>query len=148
MSYVDADAPLVNRIAAEHADNPMFSLDRSKDYSATYGAADFMITDLSGTGFTFSLTFTRPCIFFAADAAAESGLSGAQFDDRHRIGAVVRSDAQLLEKAAELSRSDMTAQLTRFRSDFVFNAGRSAAYIAAALEDILAGREPPDTIRL
>jgi len=148
MSFVDQDRPLVDRIAAAHADNPRFSLDQSKDYSRTYGAADFMVTDLSGTGFTFSLTFTRPCIFFAADEAAELGLNGAQFEDRQRIGAVVRSDAQLLEKAAELSRTDMTDQLLRFRSEFVFNPGDSSSYIVNVLEDILAGRQPADAIRL
>ena len=148
MSFVDQDRALVERIAAAHADDPNFSLDQSKDYSRTYGAADFMVTDLSGTGFTFSLTFTRPCIFFAADEAAELGLNGAQFEDRQRIGAVVRSDAQLLEQSAELSRTDMTDRLLRFRSEFVFNPGASAAYIASVLEDILAGRQPPDAIRL
>jgi hypothetical protein len=148
MSFVDDDRPLVERIAATHAQNARFSLDRTKDYSGTYGSADFMVTDLSGTGFTFSLTFTRPCIFFAPDEVAELGLNGAQFEDRQRIGAVVRSDAELLEKAAELSRTDMTDALVRFRSEFVFNPGGSAAYIASALEDILAGREPPGAIRL
>jgi hypothetical protein len=107
-----------------------------------------MVTDLSGTGFTFSLTFTRPCIFFAADEEAERGLNGVQFDDRHRIGAVVRNDVQLLQKAAELSRVDMKEDLVRFRDEFVFHAGSSAAYIVSALEHILAGREPPDAIRL
>ncbi len=148
ISFVDQDRPLVERIAAAHADNPKFSLDQSKDYSRTYGAADFMVTDLSGTGFTFSLTFTRPCIFFAADEAAELGLNGAQFEDRQRIGAVVRSYAQLIEKAAELLGTDMTDRLLRFRSEFVFHSGGSGAYIVRALEDILAGREPPDAIRL
>jgi hypothetical protein len=148
MSFVDEDRSLVDRIAAAHADNPRFSLDRSKDYTLTYAAADFMVTDLSGTGFTYSLTFTRPCIFFSADEEAERGLNGAQFDDRHRIGAVVRTDAQLLQRAAELLRADMSEELVRFRGEFVFNAGKSASYIVSALEDILAGREPPDAVRL
>jgi hypothetical protein len=145
MSFVDEDRLLVARIADSHAGNPKFSLDRSKDYTRTYASADLMVTDLSGTGFTYSLTFTRPCIFFAADEEAERGLNGAQFDDRHRIGALVRSDAQLLEATAELLRTDMSDQLVRFRSEFVFNLGGSGAYIASALEDILAGREPHAT---
>jgi hypothetical protein len=148
MSFVDQDRALVDRIAAAHAGNPRFTLDRSKDYSLTYAAADFMVTDLSGTGFTYSLTFTRPCIFFSSDEQAERGLNGAQFDDRHRIGAVVRSDAELLQRAADLLRTDMSEQLLRFRGEFVFNAGSSAGYIVSALEDMLAGREPADAIRL
>jgi len=148
ISFVDEDRPLVDRIAAAHAGNPRFSFDRSNDYSGTYASADFMVTDLSGTGFTYSLTFSRPCLFFAADEDAERGLYGAQFDDRHCIGAVVRTDAELLQKAAELSAIDLTEKLQRFRDEFVFNVGRSAPYIVTVLEDILAGREPPDAVRL
>ena len=119
LSFADRDGSLVDRIVASHAGNPQFSLDRSKDYTRTYASADFMVTDLSGTGFTFSLTFTRPCIFFAADEESERGLNGAQFDHRHRIGAVVRSGGQLLEKAAEFARVDMREDLVRFRGEFV-----------------------------
>ncbi len=148
LSFTDEDRPLVERIAASHARNPRFSLDRSNDYTRTYASADFMVTDLSGTGFTFSLTFARPCIFFAANEESERGLNGAQFDDRDRIGGVARTDQQLLERAAELSRADMREALVKFRSEFVFNAGSSAAYIACALEDMLAGNEAKDAIRL
>jgi len=142
MSFVDDDRSLVDRIAGSHAGNPRFSLDRSKDYTRTYASADLMVTDLSGTGFTYSLTFTRPCIFFVEDEEAELGLNGAQFDDRHRIGALVRSSAQLLEAAAALVRTDMSDQLERFRGEFVFNPGGSGAYIAGVLEELLAGRDP------
>ncbi len=148
MSFMDQDRALIEKIDAANAGNPDYSLDRSKDYTRSYASADFMVTDLSGTGFTYSLTFARPCMFFAADEEAERGLNGAQFDDRHRIGTVVRDMSQLLPQAAELSRTDMTGDLLRFRGEFVFNAGHSAAQIVSALEDILAGRDPPDTVRL
>jgi hypothetical protein len=148
ISFADEDRSLVEHIAAAHAGNPRFSLDRSEDYTSTYASADFMVTDLSGTGFTYSLGFTRPCIFFVPDEEAERGLNGAQFEDRHRIGAVARNELQLLEKAAEFARADMQEALVRFRDEFVFNAGNSANYIVGALEDMLAGRDRPGAIRL
>ena len=148
MSFVDEDRALVERIASAHAGNPAFSLDRSKDYTRTYASASLMVTDLSGTGFTFSMTFLKPCIFFASDTQAEQGMSVAQFDDRHRIGGVVRDSRELVERAAELVRTDMSEPLERFRREFVFNAGHSAAVIVSALEDMLAGREPANMARL
>lgn len=148
ISFVDQDAALIERIAALHADNPRFALDRSKDYTRTYACADLMVTDLSGTGFTFSLTFTRPCIFFAPDADAERGLSGVQFHDRERIGAVVRTGAELSSAVEALLGVDFTGRIERFRSEFVFHPGTSAAYIASCLEDMLAGRQRPEWIRL
>jgi hypothetical protein len=148
LSFIDRDRALVDRICSTHAGNPMFSLDRSKDYTETYSSADLMVSDLSGTGFTFSLTFSRPCIFFAPNAQAEQGLSGIQFECRHRIGALARNIDQLRESAAELCRRDMTAEIERFRAEFLFNIGKSAPYIVDCLEDILTGRERPEWVRL
>jgi hypothetical protein len=54
----------------------------------------------------------------------------------------------LVERAAELVRTDMSEPLERFRREFVFNAGHSAAVIVSALEDMLAGREPANMARL
>ena len=147
-SFADQDRALIDRICELHAGNPGFSLDRSKDYTESYSSADLMVTDISGTGFTFSLTFGRPCIFFAPSAEAELGLTGIQFDSRHRIGAPVRSIDEMIEKSSQLCQSDRAEDIRRFRDEFLFNVGGSAAYIAAGLEDVLSGRERPEWIRL
>jgi hypothetical protein len=148
LSFTDEDRPLIDRICQLHAANPRFSLDKATDYTESYSSADLMVTDISGTGFTFSLTYSRPCIFFAPDGEAERGLSGIQFDCRHRTGALVRSIGEMIEKASELCRTDMTAEIERFRDEFVFNVGKSASYIVDCLEDILSARERPEWIRL
>lgn len=144
MSFVDQDRGLVERICQKYSANPKFSLDRSKDYTKSYSSADLMVSDLSGTGFTFSLTFSRPCIFFAPNIEAERGLSGVQFECRHRIGALARDLEQLSRSAADLSQRDMISQIEEFRDEFVFNVGSSAPYIVDCLEDILAGRVRPE----
>jgi hypothetical protein len=106
-----------------------------------------MVTDLSGTGFTFSLAFGKPCIFFAPNAEAENGLRGIQFDARHRIGAVVRNTNELIGKTLELCKRDMTDEIERFRDEIIFNVGNSAAYTVTCLEDILSGRRRPEWVR-
>ena len=107
-----------------------------------------MVTDVSGTGFTFSFGFGKPTIFFAPNAEAERGLSGIQFEARHRIGALVRSVDEMIEKTSELCHSDMTDEIKRFRDEAIFNVGKSAAYITTCLEDILSGRERPEWVHL
>jgi CDP-glycerol glycerophosphotransferase (TagB/SpsB family) len=147
-SFGDRDRPVVNRICHLHADNPNFSLDTSTDYTASYSLADLMVTDLSGTGFTFSFSFGRPCIFFSPSEQAERGLDGIQFDARHRIGASVRDIDKMIQKVSELCDRDMADEIDQFRNETVFNVGKSAPYIVDCLEDILAGRERPEWVRL
>jgi hypothetical protein len=148
ISLVDSDRPDIDRICRLHGDNPNFSLDASADYAESYSMADLMVTDVSGTGFMFSFSFGKPCLFFAPDAEAERGLSGIQFDARHRIGALVRDIDELIGKTAELCHRDMTEEIARFRDETVFNVGKSASYIVDCLEDILSGCERPEWDRL
>lgn len=91
MSFNDSDKSVVARIVDESSGNASLSIDRSKNYIATYAKANAMVTDLSGTGFTFSLSFLRPAVFFAPNEQAEEGLRGIQFEDRDQIGGVARS---------------------------------------------------------
>jgi hypothetical protein len=142
------DRDVIDRICLLHAGNPKFSLDASVDYTKSYSLADLMVTDLSGTGFTFSFSFSRPCIFFAPDAQTERGLSGIQYDARHRIGALVRDIDEMIEKTSELCNRDMAEEIEQFRDETVFNVGKSAAYIVDCLEEILSGRERPEWVRL
>lgn len=148
LSFTDEDGALIDRICQIHASDPRFSLDRAKDYTQSYASADLMVTDISGTGFTFSLTFSRPCIFFAPDGDAERGLTGIQFDSRHRVGALVRNIDEMIEKTSELCHADMTEEIDRFRDELVFNVGKSASYILDCLVDILRGRERSEWVRL
>ena len=145
---LEGDRLVIDRICQLCAGNPNLSLDASEDYTQSYSLADLMVTDFSGTGFTFSFSFSRPCIFFAPNADAERGLSGIQFDSRHRIGALVRDIDEMIEKTSELCNRDMADEIERFRDETVFNVGKSAAYIVDCLEDILSGRERPEWVRL
>jgi CDP-glycerol glycerophosphotransferase (TagB/SpsB family) len=148
VSFWGPERSVVDRICHLHADNPNFSLDMSTDYTASYSSADLMVTDLSGTGFTFSFGFGRPCIFFSPSEEAERGLRGIQFDARHCIGASVRDIDKMIEKVSELCDRDMANEIDQFRNETVFNVGKSAPYIVDCLEDILAGRERPEWVRL
>lgn len=140
VSFSDEDAALVARIVATHENDPRFSLDRSESYLASYSAASLMVTDLSGTGFTFAFTFGRPAIFYCENARGEEGMQGIQFECREKIGGVARSIAdlttltkRLLEHSAE-ARSDIAA----FRDQTIFHLGQSGRYVAERIDHILA----------
>src|SRR5262249_1743774 len=70
ISFLDQDRSVIDRICRLHAGNLDFSVDANRDYTESYSLADLMVTDTSGTGFSFSFSFGRPCIFFSPNAEA------------------------------------------------------------------------------
>jgi hypothetical protein len=139
---------VIDRIRQRHGDNPDFTVDSRADYFESYSLADLMVTDLCGTGFMFAFGFGKPTVFLAPDADAEKGLSGIQFERRHHIGALVRSVDEMLGRISDLSHRDMAAEIAQVRQEAIFNVGASASAIAKFLDDLVSGRERPDTIQL
>ena len=148
VSFNDSDKSVVARIVDESSGNASLSIDRSKNYIATYAKANAMVTDLSGTGFTFSLSFLRPAVFFAPNEQAEEGLRGIQFEDRDQIGGVARSIPELIARLNEVRTQDMSDTITEYRNRTVYNVGCSAKYIADAVLAILEDRRGSDWVEL
>jgi CDP-glycerol glycerophosphotransferase (TagB/SpsB family) len=151
-SFLDreGDAIVVERIRQKHDGKSNFCLDDSKDYFQSYSDSALMITDLSGTGFTFAFAFECPVIFFAPDLDAEAGKIGIQFEDREKIGEVVR-DLQSLKKAVNQifeNYEDYTARIVEYRKRLLFNLGRSEEYFAENIPFILTKSIQPDWVYL
>ena len=148
VSFSDADSGLVDSIVRRYASHSSFNVDCSKDYFESYDKADLMVTDVSGTGFTFSLGFLKPTIFFSANADAEAGLSGIQFSDREMMGGLVRDIPGLISKVSELKSADVIHHIKEYRADNIFNVGKSADYIVKYFPDILAKKTVDDWLML
>lgn len=137
VSFRDTDQAIVQRITERFSANEGFELDRSKNYIATYSRANVMVTDVSGTGFTYSLSLLRPSVFFASNASAEVGLTGIQYEDREAIGGLVRSAMDLVRVIEEFKSLDLSRQIMGYRDRAVFNVGSSPVYVAEALLTLL-----------
>lgn len=131
-SWKDQDRFVTAEIASIFRDNPQFTLDRSGNYFESYSRSDAMITDISGTGFTYSFTFERPAIFFAPTKEEEIGKQGIQFQRRENIGLVVRKIDELGPKLHALrEHSDfIRQQIIDYRNYLIFNLDRSESYFA------------------
>jgi CDP-glycerol glycerophosphotransferase (TagB/SpsB family) len=150
VSWRDEDADLVQDVINEHRSNDRFSVDKDPDYLPAYGASDLLVTDVSGTGFSYAFTFGRPAIFFARDADAERGLIGIQYQCRERIGAVVRTISQLVSSIDEmkLARAEKKREIEEFRNETVFHLGQSGQYIARQLLTIAEGGKSDEWVEL
>ena len=67
--------------------------DFSDDYSNTYGRSSLMISDLSGTSFTYSFLTKRPVIFFSPreDLFKKHYKNLNHYKDRKKIGVVINN---------------------------------------------------------
>lgn len=146
----DLDMKVISRICDRYSGNDLFCLDNSKDYSTSYSKARIMITDLSGTGFTFAFAYKRPVIFFAPNVKAENGLQGAHFDDRGRIGIVVR-DLSVIDQCLQRINEDYETYVSKiefYREETVFNIGRSREYLIENIRFLFDNRVNSDWVQL
>jgi CDP-glycerol glycerophosphotransferase (TagB/SpsB family) len=138
-SWRDQDRGVVDRIVRRFDGHPGFVLDRSGDYFDTFARSHLMLTDVSGTGFTYAFTYGRPALFFAPNVAAEAGLKGIQFDRRDNIGLLVRSIDDLTGRLrlAHRHRAFLQQQIADFRNWLIFNPDSSEAFFAEHAERLL-----------
>lgn len=149
-SWRDQDRPITEGIAAHFKGHPLFSLDRSGNYFESYAQSDLMLTDISGTGFTYAFTFGRPALFFAPNLEDEHGKSGIQFERRENIGLVIRKLDELPTKL-RLVRNHMefiAKQISEYRDWLLFNLGRSESYFADHASLLTDGRQAIDWVKL
>ena len=77
-----------------------FYLDKSKNYLITYSRSFVMITDLSGTAYTFCFLTFNPVIFFSIseDILEKNSYNNLNFfNDRKKIGYIANHENKLIE---------------------------------------------------
>ena len=148
---LESDA--VRRIRDDFSAHPRFELDDGGSYLDNYSRAALMVTDMSGTAFTYAFMTGRPVVFFSPDEeGAQRIFKGIRyFQDRERIGFVAENLSEMermiglaIERAEEKSVS-----VRRFRDDIIFNVGRCEDYLVENFSYILdgtAGDRHPDWI--
>jgi hypothetical protein len=70
--------PIFKELINSFNDCDTFVVDRSKDYSESYSQSSLMVSDISGTAYTYALGFGRPVVFVekVIDSAFAQGLIG------------------------------------------------------------------------
>lgn len=147
-SLNDQDRFLIAEIIKTHENNSNFEFDNSKDYFLAYSRADALVTDLSGTGFTFSFAFAKPSIFYVEKEEAERNLEGVQFQEREKIGCVVRSIENLVASLNKLNFEEKSQEIREYRLKQVFNLEQSADYIAFNLQKMLNHQKSQDWVSI
>ena len=85
-------------IEKKFKNNPYFELDISNNYFQVYTKSSFLITDLSGTAYTYALLTDNPVIFFSRNENYINKTNYKKlnyFINRKKIGIIIHRTKQL-----------------------------------------------------
>jgi len=139
----------VSRVVSRFSDCDGFVFDSNPSfYMDNYTRSALMVTDMSGTAFTYAFTTLRPVVFFSHnEETVEDAFNHVKyFRDRSKVGYVVTDVGQLKEKV-ELGLSkqeEFTEHIRLFRDSEIFNVGKAEDYFAQNFPHIAEGTRNDD----
>jgi CDP-glycerol glycerophosphotransferase (TagB/SpsB family) len=139
----------VANIVREFSNYSRFIFDTSpSSYMDNYCRANLMITDMSGTAFTYAFTTLRPVVFFShKEGEVEEAFNRVKyFRDREEIGYIATNTRELIEKIklALKNKDKFKRKIRKFRDSVMFNVGRSEDYFVENFHYIAEDKKHPD----
>ena len=102
---IKGDINLTNLIIEKFKDFPNFEFDISTSYIESYRKSKFLITDFSGTAYTYAFSTEKPVIFYSSLnklSFIKEINSMYYFKDRKEVGYVMTNIKDLLKKVKEI----------------------------------------------
>ena len=132
----------INSYVNKFIHNKRFIYDISENYQKIYSESKFMITDLSGTAYTYALIFKKPVIFFIPDNFSsvlrkDFDLNSDYFLDMKYIGIKVKNFASInkfLKKGFNEGIFQKKINYLKHRSGSPFN---SKKYVVNEVHELL-----------
>ncbi len=143
------DTEYVANIEKRFRDNERFVLDSNASfYMGNYCRSAVMVTDMSGTAFTYAFTTLRPVVFFSHnEKTVEEAFNKVKyFEDREKIGYVATSIDELVEKTALAleERDGFKERIEEFRDSEIYNVGQAEHYFVRTFKHIFNGTVDKD----
>jgi len=142
--------PYVKRILNTYKGHPQLVFDDSKDYLERYQSSVLMISDISGTAFTYAYVFEKPVVLFlpnksdlSIDLQNMSSIS-SQFGERCKTLVHTTDNLKIKVKDILENPEAYKERVINFREDTLFNFGCSSEYLAKNIDYILDDKKHPD----
>lgn len=144
---------VVKNIVVQFEQHPKFSLDDNASfYMENYSKSALMVTDISGTAFTYAFSTLRPVVFFSpSDEELSRTHSESRYvGDREKIGCVARNLGEMAEKTNWLleNKDRFVERIREFRNSTIFNLGHAEDYFIENIESILEDKTKEDWVYL
>jgi len=145
----DLHTALVKTIREQYDDNPRFIFDNNQSsYMKHYAASALLITDMSGTAYTYAFTTLQPVLFFSHDEKETKRRFGEfkYFEDREKIGRVAQTIGEMVHYAKSLlaAQDEWTAKIEQHRNSLIYNIGKAEDYFIENFEYIAEAKKHPD----
>lgn len=133
---------LVKKINNNFKKNDNFFLDKSTSYLESYSKSFILITDFSGTAYTYAFSQNKPVIFFSMNEKKlfrKKLLNLYYFKDRKKIGFVVKNFSNLHNNLKKIknNKSLFIEKIDRLKKKRIINFGNSLNVTKTAIESML-----------
>jgi hypothetical protein len=117
-----------------------------------YSRAALMVSDISGTAYTYSFATLRPVVFFSPNEA-EVQRRYAELNyvrDRTRVGRIVETIAELPQAIRGLLREKarMKTRIRNYRGKVIYHVGAAESRLTQSIEAILRGEIVPEWVKV
>lgn len=141
--------PEVKNLVKKFEGHPRFTYDgNAASYMENYSKSALMITDASGTAYTYAFTTLRPVVFFSPNEPEVKRRFGTYqyFIDRNKVGCVAENVDEMIEKIKLLlgTKDDFSQKIREYRDSTIYNIGKSEDYFVDNFEYIIEGKKHPD----
>ncbi len=143
----------VQNISKKYRNHSRFTFDDNASfYMENYSRSALMVTDMSGTAYTYAFSTLRPVIFFSHNEndLRERFDNLKYFEDRDKVGYVAENIEEMVEKIKLLlnNKKDFHDQIRDYRDSFMFNCGKTEDYFIDNLGFIIEGKKHMDWVYL
>jgi YidC/Oxa1 family membrane protein insertase len=142
---LNRELDFVKKLVNKFKNNSNFSYDISDNYFETYNLSDVMITDFSGTAFTYSFGFEKPILFIMDQKLLENSLGSEKIQHLalNKIGIAAYNEEGIKNNIEEINYNyeKYTENVISFRDEMIFNIGNSDEYFSKNLDFILNSKE-------
>ncbi len=147
--HADELPDVVSHIARDCARFPNFVYDRSGgEYMDLYSRTAVLISDFSGTAYTFAFSCLRPVVFFSRnERTLPQVVRGNDFcKNRSTIGAVACEPGELVEKTDYLLKHipDFSEKIRNLRDASIYHVGGSDEYFVKNFPYVISQRKNPE----
>jgi hypothetical protein len=142
------DSDIIEGLINDFCHYKRFKVDFSTSYFDTYANSSLMITDVSGTGITYSLGFLKPTIYFVKQENVSGIDPIIKKMDSLGISKLVFGIEGLDNDLKNMIDKNYKDLLMDSRDKLIFNFSYSSDYIAKSLYDILISNHHEDWLIL
>ena len=103
----DRNNDIYNKIRVKYSNNDKFEFDTSPNYYQVYSKSKLMITDISGTAYTYAFLTLSPVIFYSISDKILKKYNYSNlnfFKNRNKIGVIINSHKKLVKNISLIEK--------------------------------------------